>query len=64
MDLMDHARQLRRKAAEDERAMMILIGNAESADWIIGFHAQQAVEKMLKCLMCVREIRFRRIHDA
>lgn len=37
--------------------------NFEIADGIIGFHAQQAVEKWLKAVMVLRGIRHPRIHD-
>lgn len=37
--------------------------NPEISDGIIGFHAQQAVEKWLKAAMALREIPQARIHD-
>jgi HEPN domain-containing protein len=40
-----------------------LAADPEIADDIIGFHAQQAVEKWLKAVMAMRRIRQTRIHD-
>jgi hypothetical protein len=39
---------LSRKASEDALALRELEGNPEIADSILGFHAQQAIEKWLK----------------
>lgn len=47
------------KAAEDEKAL-------ESdclSDSILGFHAQQAVEKLLKALLSARSVPFALTHD-
>lgn len=54
---------LARKAQEDAIAVREFAGNSEIADGIIGFHAQQAVEKWLKAVMARREIQQARIHD-
>lgn len=43
--------------------MRELAGNSNISDEIVGFHAQQAVEKWLKALMALRGIRQARIHD-
>jgi HEPN domain-containing protein len=59
----DHAQLLLRKAARDEIAMRVLIGSPESPDEAVGFHAQQAVEKLLKAVLSLREIPYRRTHD-
>src|SRR4051794_14761628 len=50
-DLADTSRILLRKAGEDATAVRELAHNPEIADSIIGFHAQQAVEKWLKALL-------------
>jgi len=42
------------KAAADAIAVRELAGNPEITDEIIGFHAQQAIEKWLKALMAHR----------
>ena len=33
------------------------------AGWIVGFHAQQIIEKSLKALLSLQDIRFRKTHD-
>jgi len=38
-------------------------GNPQVADAIVGFHAQQAVEKWLKALLCHRQVNYQRTHD-
>jgi HEPN domain-containing protein len=42
------AELLLRKAAQDEAAMVYPLPHADLDDDLIGFHAQQAVEKALK----------------
>jgi HEPN domain-containing protein len=59
----EHAQRLRRKAAIDEQAMMILIADASSADEVVGFHAQQAVEKLLKAALSQLQVAFKKTHD-
>jgi HEPN domain-containing protein len=59
----DLAALLARKAREDATAVREFGGNSEIADGIIGFHAQQAVEKWLKAVMAQRAITQPRIHD-
>jgi len=59
----DLAALLARKAREDATAVREFGGNSEIADGIIGFHAQQAVEKWLKAVMAQRAIIQPRIHD-
>ena len=57
------AARLARKAQEDAIAVREFGANLEIADSIVGFHAQQAVEKWLKALMALRGIPQTRIHD-
>lgn len=52
-----------RKAQEDAVALRELASNPEIADGIVGFHAQQAIEKWLKAVMAARGIGQARIHD-
>ncbi len=59
----EQAERLRRKAAGDEEAMIALLGKPSVPDEVVGFHAQQAVEKLLKALLSHRRIAFRRTHD-
>jgi HEPN domain-containing protein len=54
---------LARKAADDAKAMQLLARNQEISDEIIGFHAQQAVEKWLKAVLGSREVEFEYTHD-
>lgn len=51
------------KAAEDEKAMAVLLEAAAVSDAVIGFHAQQAVEKYLKALLCHLHVSYQRTHD-
>lgn len=59
----DLAALLARKAKEDAIAVREFRANPEISDGIIGFHAQQAVEKWLKAVMALHGIRQARIHD-
>jgi len=59
----DLAALLARKAGEDATAVREFAANPEISDGIIGFHAQQAVEKWLKAAMALHGIRQARIHD-
>jgi HEPN domain-containing protein len=59
----EQAQRLRRKAAIDEQAMIILISDDSSADEVVGFHAQQAVEKLLKAALSHRQVAFKKTHD-
>ncbi len=52
-----------RKAEADAIAVRELVGNPEITDEIVGFHAQQAIEKWLKALMARRGMDEARIHD-
>lgn len=54
---------LARKAEDDAKAMRLLAPNSEISDEIIGFHAQQAVEKWLKAVLGSRGIEFEYTHD-
>jgi HEPN domain-containing protein len=59
----DVAVLLRRKAGEDATAVREFASNPEISDGIIGFHAQQAVEKWLKSAMALHGAPHPRIHD-
>ncbi|HXR60842.1 MAG TPA: HEPN domain-containing protein [Solirubrobacterales bacterium] len=54
---------LARKASDDATAMQLLAKNQEISDEIIGFHAQQAVEKWLKAVLGSRGVEFEYTHD-
>ena len=59
----EQAARLRCKAAADEEAMNILMRAEASADEVVGFHAQQAIEKLFKALLSHRRVAFRKTHD-
>ncbi len=50
-DQFDLARELLAHARDDERAARALLPAGEVSDTIVGFHAQQAVEKALKAAL-------------
>jgi HEPN domain-containing protein len=52
-----------RKANEDAVALRELEGNPEIADSILGFHAQQAIEKWLKAVLAGKGVEFDYTHD-
>lgn len=54
---------LARKAQDDAKAMQLLAPNSEISDDIIGFHAQQAVEKWLRAVLGSRGVEFEFTHD-
>jgi HEPN domain-containing protein len=59
----DHARLLLKKAGEDEAALHALGNNPSVADSVVGFHAQQAVEKLLKASLAARGVAYPWTHD-
>lgn len=62
MTPLDLARILLSKARQDLEAMEVLIAS-DVADEIVGFHAQQAVEKALKAVLTAADVRVGRTHD-
>lgn len=62
-DLSETSRILQKKAEEDATAVREFAGNPEIGDSILGFHAQQAVEKWLKAVTAARGVRHSGIHD-
>jgi len=54
---------LARKATEDAVALSEFEGNSNIADSILGFHAQQAIEKWLKAVLADKGIDFEYTHD-
>jgi HEPN domain-containing protein len=63
MSALDHARGLLLMARKDFDAMRGMVGNPLFADEIFGFHAQQAIEKLLKAWLAARAIEFPLTHD-
>jgi HEPN domain-containing protein len=59
----EHAELLLHKAQQDEFALEKLIPDPGSPDEIIGFHAQQAIEKTLKAVLTNSAIYYGRTHD-
>lgn len=57
------ARLLLESAQQDEKAVAALSPVRDIGDAIVGFHAQQAVEKALKAVLSSAGIAFRRTHD-
>ena len=49
----DRHRVLLHKARQDELVLERLLGDRDVDDDTLGFHAQQAAEKLLKALLCV-----------
>ena len=50
-------------AEQDFAACRLLSGAAGIGDAVVGFHAQQSIEKALKAVLSARMIEFRRTHD-
>lgn len=66
MTLHEQAKILLGKAREDITVLRELLSNTRVSDDIWGFHAQQAVEKLLKAQLAIREIVFpftHRLHE-
>jgi HEPN domain-containing protein len=62
-DPREEAAILAGKAKADALAMRELAGNPQISDDIVGFHAQQAVEKWLKAVIGASGARFEYTHD-
>ena len=56
MGLLERAELLLAKAKDDETLLEEIIFNEKIRDEIIGFHAQQAAEKLLKALFSWQKI--------
>jgi HEPN domain-containing protein len=52
-----------RKAKQDELVLERLLQDRDVDDYTLGFHAQQAVEKLLKAAMAMRGLDYPRTHD-
>jgi HEPN domain-containing protein len=51
------------RAAEDQYAVEHLADDPAAAETIVGFHAQQAVEKSIKAVLASRAVPYGRTHD-
>lgn len=63
MKMHEQALLFLRKAAEDEALIDEVLTSERVSDATIGFHFQQAAEKLLKALLCEVGVNFRRTHD-
>jgi HEPN domain-containing protein len=59
----EQAMLLLRKAAQDEALLDEVLHSDRVSDEVIGFHCQQAAEKLLKALLSEFGIRFRKTHE-
>lgn len=59
----EYARVLLRKAREDVDICARLIQEPPLSAWGIGFHAQQAVEKLIKAVLCLHDVIYPRTHN-
>jgi HEPN domain-containing protein len=59
----DRALELLALARQDERAAHVLQQDPEVSDAMVGFHYQQATEKLLKALLADRNVDVPRTHD-
>jgi HEPN domain-containing protein len=59
----DYAAALLSKARDDGYVVRRLSADAGAPTWVIGFHAQQAVEKSVKSVLTRHEIEFPRTHN-
>ena len=59
----EQALLLLRKAAQDEALLDEVIASDQGSDEIIGFHCQQAAEKILKALLSDVGVRFRKTYE-
>jgi len=59
----DEARRLLAKAGEDEYVLDRLLGDAAAPEAVVGFHAQQAAEKLLKAALFLAGVAPPRTHN-
>ncbi|MHB1808829.1 MAG: HEPN domain-containing protein [Solirubrobacteraceae bacterium] len=57
------AQLLLEKATGDLAALRVLATDPNQADHVVGFHAQQAVEKSIKAVLASREVEIPMTHD-
>jgi HEPN domain-containing protein len=61
-DRLDLARVLLARAIEDETLVRKVSPDTDIADAIVGFHAQQAVEKLIKAVLAAHGVVFMKSH--
>jgi HEPN domain-containing protein len=59
----DRPEVLLRKARQDELVLQKLLGDLDVDDDTLGFHAQQAAEKILKALLARRGVDYPKTHN-
>lgn len=59
----EYAALLLERAKSDLAALRVLMASNEMLDDVVGFHAQQAVEKALKVALVLADVDFPRSHD-
>lgn len=59
----DLAKQLLQRASDDEAAANALLHVDSVTDLIVGFHAQQGVEKSIKAVLAIQGVDFPFTHD-
>jgi HEPN domain-containing protein len=60
---LDRPAILLRKARQDELVLERLLGDRDVDDDTLGFHAQQAAEKMLKAILAARSVDYPKTHN-
>lgn len=60
---LEHARALLARAEDDLYVVRRLKSDAGAPGWVLGFHAQQAVEKALKAVLSGAGIAYPRTHN-
>lgn len=60
---MDLARALLDRADDDVTLVRRVIGDDDIADAIVGFHAQQAVEKAIKAVLAAHGVEYAKTHQ-
>lgn len=58
----EHAKLLLRKAAQDEYLLDAMLPDPLAPEEAFGFHAQQAVEKLLKALLTAKHVTYPHTH--
>jgi HEPN domain-containing protein len=61
-DRLDLARVLLARAINDETLVRKVSADTDVADAIVGFHAQQAAEKLIKAVLVARRVAFIKSH--
>ena len=58
----EHAELLAHKATQDEYLLDRMVNDPEAPVEAFGFHAQQAVEKLLKAVLALKHVEYPRTH--